>query len=331
MKKVLIIQTASIGDVILSTPVIEKINYIFREAEIDILIKKGNESLFKNHPYLNQIILWDKSSKKYSNLFNILAEIRKSRYDLVINIQRFASTGLLTVLSGAKMTAGFNKNPFSLFFTIRKPHKIKVENNIHETARNLSLIDHLKCDKQHFDVKLYPSQKDYAYVSQFKTVKYICIAPASLWFTKQFPKGKWVDFLKNVDRNLRVYFLGSKSDFTLCDSIIKDSGFENSINLAGKLTFLESAALMKDAVMNFVNDSSPMHLASSVNAPVTAIFCSTVPEFGFGPLSENSSIVQISEKLSCRPCGLHGYKKCPKGHFKCGYEIDINSLLSRLE
>jgi heptosyltransferase-2 len=74
--------------------------------------------------------------------------------------------------------------------------------------------------------------------------------------------------------------------------------------------------------MNFVNDSAPMHFASAMNAPTTAFFCSTIPEFGFGPLSEFSRIVEASEELACRPCGLHGKKACPLGHFKCGESSD---------
>jgi heptosyltransferase-2 len=76
--------------------------------------------------------------------------------------------------------------------------------------------------------------------------------------------------------------------------------------------------------MNYVNDSAPLHLSSAMNAPVTAFFCSTVPEFGFTPLSEESNIVEVKQKLTCRPCGLHGYKKCPEGHFKCGNDIAID-------
>jgi heptosyltransferase-2 len=75
---------------------------------------------------------------------------------------------------------------------------------------------------------------------------------------------------------------------------------------------------MRDAAMNFVNDSAPMHFASAMNAPTTAFFCSTIPEFGFGPLSEKARIVETEEQLECRPCGLHGKKSCPLGHFKCG-------------
>ena len=82
--------------------------------------------------------------------------------------------------------------------------------------------------------------------------------------------------------------------------------------------------------MNFTNDSAPMHFCSSVNAPTTSIFCSTVPAFGFTPLSTDSKIIQTKEHLTCRPCGLHGHKKCPKGHFKCSTTINIKELVHRL-
>jgi heptosyltransferase-2 len=193
----------------------------------------------------------------------------------------------------------------------------------------MELLAYLPC-KEKFLIKLYPSGKDLAHVSQFKTVKYICIAPASLWKTKQFPAERWVEFMKIIDNEIRIYLLGSKTDTFLCDEIIKQSAHLNALNLCGKLSLLESAALMKDAAMNYVNDSSPLHLASSVNANVTAIFCSTVPEFGFGPLSDNSLVVEVKEKLSCRPCGLHGYRECPEKHFNCAVKIDINLLKSRL-
>ena len=328
MNKILIIQTASIGDVILATPVLEKLHEVFPEANIDFLLKKGNEGLFDGHPFLNQILFWDKKEKKYKNFLTLLAIIQENKYDLVVNIQRFFSSGFLTVFSGAKKTVGFNKNPWSLFFSKSVEHKIK-NSNVHEIERNLELISHI-ADNKKTTVKLYPTVHDFAKMSQFKTKQYITISPASLWFTKQFPKEKWVDFLKQIDREIVIYMLGSKNDIPLCEEIIHEANYSNSMNLAGKLNFLESAALMKDAYMNYTNDSAPLHLASSVNAKVTAIFCSTVQRFGFGPLSDNSAVVEVQERLSCRPCGLHGFKKCPKKHFKCALNIDTNDLLTRL-
>ena len=80
--------------------------------------------------------------------------------------------------------------------------------------------------------------------------------------------------------------------------------------------------------MNYVNDSAPMHIASAMNAPTTAIFCSTIVDFGFGPLANNAKIVQAKEKLKCRPCGLHGLKRCPEGHFRCATSIQVKEILA---
>jgi heptosyltransferase-2 len=87
---------------------------------------------------------------------------------------------------------------------------------------------------------------------------------------------------------------------------------------------------MKDAAMNYANDSAPLHFASAMNAPVTAIYCSTVPSFGFTPLSDKSFIVETDQKLTCRPCGLHGRKACPLGHFNCAHTIRTEQLLNTL-
>lgn len=152
--------------------------------------------------------------------------------------------------------------------------------------------------------------------------KYICIAPASIWYTKQWPATKWIELINTIGDRYRVLLLGSKQDVLLCNQIRNAVHTKRIQVLAGELTLLESAALMQNAHMNFVNDSAPMHLASAVNAPVTAIFCSTVPAFGFGPLSDHARILETVEKLGCRPCGLHGHRVCPKGHFRCA-EIDV--------
>ncbi|HMT28996.1 MAG TPA: glycosyltransferase family 9 protein, partial [Bacteroidia bacterium] len=116
--------------------------------------------------------------------------------------------------------------------------------------------------------------------------------------------------------------------FELCQRIIEASGNSNAVKLAGKLSLLQTAALMKDAAMNYVNDSGPLHIASAMNAPVTAFFCSTIPGFGFGPLSDHSLIIETTLKLECKPCGLHGKKSCPQGHFKCGLTITTPILPS---
>lgn len=324
MKKFLIIQTAFIGDAILATAVIEKLHSYYPESKIDILVRKGNEGLFTNHPYLNKCLIWNKSEGKYKSLFTILKTIRKNKYSHVINLHRFASSGFLTVFSGAKEKIGFDKNPLSFLFTKKINHQIG--NGKHEVERNQLLIIHLT-DSIYAKPKLYPSNEDVNKINELIKKPYICIAPSSVWFSKQLPKEKWIELISNINSNCTIYLLGGKNDKNYCDEIINESKVENCINLCGKLNLLQSAALMQKAEMNFVNDSAPLHLCSATNAPVTAFFCSTVPEFGFGPLSDESFVVQTLNKLDCRPCGLHGYKNCPKGHFKCGNEIIISQTL----
>jgi len=330
--KFLIIQTAFLGDVILATSTVEKLHQFFPTAEIDFLLRKGNESVFENHPYINEIIVLDKKNDKWKNLFSIASKVRKKKYDYVINLHRFGSSGFITWRSGAKHRIGFDKNPFSFCYT--KTVKHEIANGTHEIERNQKLITHLT-DTIPAKPKLYPSEKDSEKIKSHHTLyiihhtSYICIAPTSVWSTKQFPKEKWIELINSINEDVFVYLIGAKNDFDLCEEIKRQTSNakRQTQNLAGKLSILETAVLIKGAKMNYVNDSAPLHIASAMNAPVTAIFCSTIPAFGFGPLSDNSKIIETKEKLDCRPCGLHGYKECPQEHFKCATTIDIKEIL----
>ena len=116
-ERILVIQTAFIGDVILATSLLEKIHTHLPNAKIDFLVRKGNESLLANHPFINELIIWNKLDSKYKSLYKLLKLIRATKYDAVINTQRFGATGMLTALSGAPIRSGFSKNPFSIGFT----------------------------------------------------------------------------------------------------------------------------------------------------------------------------------------------------------------------
>ena len=318
MHKILIVQTAYIGDVILATGLIESIHQAFPEAQIDFVLRKGNESLLKNHPFVNKLYIWDKKKNKFSNLIKLIGQIRKERFDLVVNLQRFFSTGLIALCAKSKNKRGYDKNPLSFCYHKKTEHFIGKN---HETYRNFSLIDDLKnihYQKPH----LYFTAEEIQKVQPLKSQPFVCMAPGSVWFTKQLPIAKWAELILTISDNIKIYLIGAPVDAALCNEIRLLSSHPKIEILCGKLTLTESAALMQHAEMNYVNDSAPLHLASAVNAPVTAFFCSTVPEFGFGPLSDKSVIKQVGE-MSCRPCGLHGYKSCSLRHFDCAYKIEI--------
>jgi len=323
--KILIIQTAFIGDVVLATPLIEKLKEKYPDSIIDFLLRKGNESIFVEHPHINKVLIFNKKKNKYRNLISLIKAIRSESYDYVINVQRFFTTGLITSLSGAKVKIGFDKNPLSFMFTHKIGHKISESKDIHEVDRNLSLIKNI-AGNGFQNPKLYPSKNDEKVVPT--TYDYICIAPASVWFTKQFPLTKWCELINKIPQRYNIHLIGSPDDIDLCEQIQKSTNVNRVKVSAGKLTILESVALIKHAKMTFTNDSAPLHFASAVNAPITAIYCSTIPEFGFGPLSEHALVIETEEKLSCRPCGLHGKRACPLQHFKCS-NINVEKILTK--
>ena len=333
LKQFLVIQTAFLGDAVLATSIVEKLHAFHPDAAIDLVVRKGNEGLFDRHPFLRKLFVWDKRSNKTGNLFRLIGELRKTRYDHVINCQRFFSTGLMTALAKAKEKIGYDKNPLAISFDRVVKHRIPLpgelrpydpghEHGVHEVDRLNDLIEHITDGSRPLP-QLYPTKKDVEDGSANKP--YVTIAPASVWSTKQWPAEKWIELIKALPLDRPVLLIGAPGDVPLCDRIARDAG--RGEVLAGKLSLLATAALMRDATMNYVNDSAPLHIASAMKAPVTAVFCSTVPAFGFGPLRENGHVAETMEKLDCRPCGLHGFKACPKGHFKCALTISGAHLL----
>ena len=318
-KKYLIIQTAFIGDVILATPIIETLKKNNSKVQIDLLVKKENKSVVMGNQNIDKIFTLDKS-KKLKSMLSLIRKFRKNKYDVILNLHRFASSGLITVLSNAKQTRGFSKNPLSLFYTKKFEHNI--ESGIHEVDRNLKLIEDLASElirRPHLEI----SEDIRKGISVYQSEKYYCLAPASVWQTKEAPIDVWKQLIKKLSApKTQIYLLGGPDDFDKSEKLKNEFDSETVVNLCGKLSLIESAALMQNSERSYVNDSAPLHLASSVNAPVTVFYCSTSPRFGFGPLSDDSKIIEV-ENLVCKPCGLHGHRSCPKGHFKCGNNLNL--------
>lgn len=346
MRRILVIQTAFIGDVVLATAMLENLHAAYPSAKLDILVRQGANELFTNHPYMNQVHVWDKKKNKYQHLFQIIKTIRSNKYDVVINVQRYLATGIITVLSGAKKTIGFDKNPLSFLFSEKVKHQFggaaqavstapnasatsPHETSPHETSRNHTLLVSLTTAPV-AKPALYASAANFAAVKKFQSAPYICMSPGSVWETKKMPAKNWIDLINAVPTNYSIYLMGAPNETALCEEILSGSSRGNVFNIAGQLNLLEAAALIKGAHLNYVNDSAPMHLASATDAPVTAIYCSTIPAFGYGPLSSVQFIVESPEHLPCKPCGLHGKKACPLGHFNCGNSITTAQLLAPL-
>ena len=333
MKRVLIIQTAFIGDVILATGMIEQIKSHSPEILVDFLLRAGNENLLSENPHINEILIWDKNQNKLTNLIRLLFRVREKNYDAVYCIQRFFNAGLLTALSGAKKRIGFHSNPMAFAFTKKIQHRIPhIDQSfiLHEVQRNAQLLDDFPkiSDSEVKDLrpKLYFSTDDIEKVNLLGLRNYVVIAPASVWYTKQWHSSKWKELINQLSHNYQVVIIGAPSEQAYIDELYTPS--KQIISMAGKLTLKQSALVMQQAQRVFVNDSAPLHLASAVNAKTTALFCSTVKDFGYYPLSDDAVLIEV-DGLSCRPCGLHGKSTCPKQHFKCAMDIEVETVLTR--
>lgn len=339
-KNILIIQTAFIGDTILASHFAAAVKEAFPEAKIHFFLRKGNESVIQGLPSIEKVWVWDKAGGKTRNLIRLISGLRKLRFAYVFNLHRHFNSGLVTSLMHSPVKVGFRQNPLSMSFDLKADHLIphhiggRKENYWHEVQRNLQLLKLVRPDLEISDqMKDYRPElpllpKHLEKVEKYKSSPYFVVAPASVWFTKAWSESKYRELAQALAQRGQVFFIGASGDRVLCDRIRE--GVKNTTNLCGELNLLESAALMKDARRVFVNDSAPLHLASCVNARTTAIFCSTIPDFGYIPLALDSTVVDVGETLSCRPCGLHGHKSCPQGHFRCSLDIDVARVLQTI-
>ena len=321
--KVLIIQTAFLGDAVLITSLLEKIRLESPNTLVHLLVRKGLEDIFKAYPHkiLAQVWTYDKSNKLKA-WWTLRNELAKEKFDQVFVAQRFFGMGLLSISIGAKKVVGFDKNPLSLFFDEKVPHEFG--QGKHETERNTELLASWLgpqvhkpfLNASHFPVDLQPK-------------KYLSISPGSVWETKRFPVHKWIEFIRLLPLDQEIVLMGSAAEKHLSDEI--EQAFMGSSrhisNACGRFNLQEAIAVFQQSLMSFVNDSGPLHICSAVNTPTVAIFCSTIPAFGFGPLAKQNKIIEVKEKLTCRPCGDHGKKSCPEIHFNCANSIDVQEML----
>lgn len=323
MQEILIVQPAFLGDLILCTAIIEKISAYYPDAKIDVLLRKGYERILSSHPKIRRLLVFDRKNKRKS-LNSLVKELRANPYDLLINLHRHFSAGYLSAFSKANVRVGFRENPWSWTFS----KSIKHQWNLHEIERNQLLIAEWTDEKAALP-KLYPQEIDEAVLKTFSK-PYITISPASIWPTKQLPLIYWAHFINQLPDSLDVLIMGGPADSVLCSSLEALLIHPGVRQIAGNYTFMEDLVIMKHASMNYVLDSAPLHMCSAINAPTAAVFCSTSPKFGFGPLADRSFVIEVNKALKCRPCGAHGKKKCPKRHFHCSM-IQPNQLFQPLE
>jgi heptosyltransferase-2 len=327
--KILVWQTAFLGDLILTTPLVHSIKNIYPNSELHLIAKPFGRDIFKNNPFLNKLIIFDKN--KQSTL-NLIKELRKEKYDIAISPHRSHRASYSIFLSGIKKRIGFDKAGFSFLYTDLVEHRF---DGTHEIDRNLKLLTKLE-DYSENKLFRYPeiflTKEEEDFYKRFSLEKknYILVAPGSKWATKRWTVEGFrnlIQYLQN--RNEVVVLFGGNEDIEYTNEILEDISSKNIINLVGKTNLRESFSIVKNAKLLVSNDSAPVHMAVAFNTPVVDIYGPTVKEFGFYPY-RNGVVVELND-LSCRPCGLHGHNKCPEGHFKCMKDLKADFVIKEVE
>jgi heptosyltransferase II len=314
-KSILLIQTAFIGDIIMSTPLFSMLKKAYPDAEIDVVVNSRYTSILSNNPYIRNVFGFNKSTNKIRNLVKLIHVIRKNRYDLAVSMQIHLSSTLMMVLGGIKKRVGSSRQRLLT-------HPVTFSPGMHIREKAAMLVRALKDDHYDLQTQLYPSSSDIERAIQYlrnnKHFK-LGIAPGSVWETKRWPKEYYIEAISALIREADIYLIGGPDDIALCDEIVKNIPAINIVNTAGKLSLLQSAALIDKMDLLICNDSAPLHMANAMKTPVFAIFGPTVKKFGCYPYQENDKMIEID--LYCRPCSKHGGNICPEGHFRCMKDI----------
>ncbi len=310
LKKILIIRLSSLGDILLTTPILRAINNQSPLIKIDFLVRTEYADTLKLNPNINKLYFFYREDERNSLLLN---ELKQNKYDLIVDLQNNLRSGkIINHLSGKVLK--FDKKSFDKFLLVRfKINRLKDSPQI--PVRYSSVVPDLILDKKGLEL-VTDKEPDYR-INNNKINIGLC--PGARHFTKRWIPEYYIELGKKLsENNFQILIMGGKSDRIICREI--SEAIPGAIDLSNDDDLLQTAANMKLCSLVVCNDSGLMHAASSADTKVVTIFGSSVKEFGFTPY-QCKSIILENKSLNCRPCSHIGKEYCPKKHFKCMLEI----------
>ncbi len=326
IRKIGIFQTSFIGDSVLTTPLIQKTKKLFPDTQLVVITRPQTEDIFKPLPEVAEVILNDKRGwNKIAGVWKTARNIRKASIDILLVPHRSFRSALIAWLSGVKIRIGFTSSEGWFLYTKTVPFNWM----IHDAERNLSLLQGIAKEQfggEKLSMAFTPSAEENVarLLKDFNLEgkKLVGIHAGSAWPTKCWPQEYFVELISKLQTELGVQCVlvgGGKQDTDLGEKICQLAQ-GHAASLCGKTSLADLMALMKHLSLFITNDSGPMHIATAFDVPTLAIFGPTTRELGFFPYGQGHRVLEVRD-LPCRPCALHGGKKCPLGHFKCMKDI----------
>ena len=318
----MLIRFSSIGDIVLTTPIIRCLKQQLYGVELHFLTKETNKTILSGNPYI------DKLHYLQSSLGQTIKYIKEAQFDLIIDLHNNLRSRLISLFCGVKIIR-FNKINIAKWLMVN--FKINVLPNKHIVDRYFEAIKALsiKNDRKGLDFFIEPAHQ---YEHPFLNEPYIAIAVGAKHFTKCIPPEKLIYIVKKIPQ--RFVLLGDKNDM-LSAQIINKQFPKKTLNLCGKINLQQSASVIKNAKAVITGDTALMHIAAAFNKPVFSVWGNTIPQFGmYSYLFKNDKKLTINDlhiyennNISCRPCSKIGFSKCPKKHFKCMLGINYSKLV----
>jgi heptosyltransferase-2 len=326
-RRIAIIQTAFLGDIALALYFAETIQELHPDCEIIFVSNPIAVELLKSSKNIDIVISFDKrgSDSGIKGIRDLSDKLKKLETECIFGLQRSMRTSLITYLAKPKLSVGFENSTFSILYKKRAKYIL----GIHETQRNNKLLLDLVHDdegksliEKHrwgVDLEINNDIKEKIdsklnILGVKNTDKLIAIAPGSVWETKRWIEDYYTELIiKLINQGLNPILIGAKNEVSLSEKIRKAT---HCLSLVGETSIMELLELLNRVKLTITNDSAPTHLAGLVRCKTITIFGSTVPEFGFGPLGP-FDIAVGNNNLKCRPCGIHGSRKCPIKSFDC--------------
>ncbi len=321
MAKFLIIRFSSIGDIVLTTPVIRCLKQQVPDAEVHFLVKDKFRSVVEHNPYIDKLHVLAHSWEL------MMEELQTEEYDYIVDLHHNIKTLKIKKALKKKSFSFYKLNIQKYFYTA---FKINLLPGVHIVDRYLKTVES-------FGVKNDGKGLDYFIGSKEVTNKedipashhagYIACVIGAAHNTKKWPVHKWKEFCERL--NHPVILLGGPEDRVKGDEIAASDTIK-IYNACGKFSINESADLVRRSKLVITHDTGLMHIAAAYKKPIISLWGNTVPAFGMAPYYGAGLVpsTQMEVKgLWCRPCSKIGYSKCPLGHFKCMERIEADKVL----
>lgn len=322
--KVLIVRFSSIGDVVLTTPVVRAIREQRPDCEIHYVTKAPFKSLLEHNPHLSKIYTFKKSVKE------ILPELKAERYDRMIDLHHNFRSVALSFYLGVKAER-FRK--LNILKWVLVHLKWKVMPDVHVVDRYFGAVSVLGVKNDQKGGEVFLSKENHVNVQQdlgVDAADYLAVAIGAQFATKRMPLELLIQVLNKIQ--LPVVLCGGETDQELAAAVLSSLPDKKILNACGRYTLLQSASIVSQSAAILSNDTGLMHIASCFQIPTVSVWGNTVPELGMFPYfpqdKSRYSLHQV-EGLSCRPCSKIGFQECPKGHFNCMKLQDAEKIVER--